>query len=161
MRGIKGLVYETSVLDANEGIRFRGKTIPECQQQLPKAKGGDEPLPEGLFWLLVTSQVPTQQQVTSRFSQDRLTISLCGHFRSTGWHANGTIGQTFLNMSWRCWTIFPPNCTQCHNSVQQSTFSISDRNSPRPIRIMCPNQNTGRYVSFANRSTGLDGNVYL
>lgn len=64
MRGIKGLVYETSVLDANEGIRFRGKTITECQQQLPKAKGGEEPLPEGLFWLLVTSQVPTQQQVS-------------------------------------------------------------------------------------------------
>ena len=63
MRGIKGLVYETSVLDANEGIRFRGKTIPECQADLPKAKGGEEPLPEGLFWLLVTSQVPTQQQV--------------------------------------------------------------------------------------------------
>ena len=66
MGGIKGLVYETSVLDANEGIRFRGKTIAECQQQLPKAKGGEEPLPEGLFWLLVTSQVPTQQQVERR-----------------------------------------------------------------------------------------------
>lgn len=63
MRGIKGLVYETSVLDASEGIRFRGRTIPECQAQLPKAKGGDEPLPEGLFWLLVTSEVPTQEQV--------------------------------------------------------------------------------------------------
>mgnify|MGYP002378341835 FL=1 len=65
MRGIKGLVYETSVLDANEGIRFRGKTITECQAQLPKAKGGEEPLPEGLFWLLVTSQIPTQEQVDS------------------------------------------------------------------------------------------------
>jgi citrate synthase len=64
MRGIKGLVYETSVLDPNEGIRFRGKTITECQAELPKAKGGEEPLPEGLFWLLVTSQVPTQQQVS-------------------------------------------------------------------------------------------------
>jgi len=63
MRGIKGLVYETSVLDANEGIRFRGKTITECQAELPKAKGGEEPLPEGLFWLLVTGQVPSQQQV--------------------------------------------------------------------------------------------------
>jgi len=63
MRGIKGLVYETSVLDPNEGIRFRGKTITECQAELPKAKGGEEPLPEGLFWLLVTSQIPTQQQV--------------------------------------------------------------------------------------------------
>ena len=30
---------------------------------MPKAKGGEEPLPEGLFWLLVTGQVPSQQQV--------------------------------------------------------------------------------------------------
>ncbi|CAF5095531.1 unnamed protein product [Rotaria sp. Silwood1] len=63
MRGIKGLVYETSLLDPNEGIRFRGKTITECQQELAKAKDGEEPLPEGLFWLLVTSQIPTQEQV--------------------------------------------------------------------------------------------------
>lgn len=63
MRGIKGLVTETSHLDANEGIEFRGYTIPECQQLLPKAPGGVEPLPEGLFWLLMTSQIPTQEQV--------------------------------------------------------------------------------------------------
>lgn len=40
MRGIKGLVTETSHLDANEGIEFRGYTIPQCQQLLPKAPGG-------------------------------------------------------------------------------------------------------------------------
>lgn len=65
MRGIKGLVCETSVLDADEGIRFRGLSIPECQKVLPKAPGGDEPLPEGLFWLLCTGEVPTQDQVKS------------------------------------------------------------------------------------------------
>ena len=37
---MKGLVTETSVLDADEGIRFRGYTIPECQELLPKAPGG-------------------------------------------------------------------------------------------------------------------------
>jgi len=63
MRGIKGLVTETSVLDPNEGIRFRNYTIPECQEKLPKAPGGMEPLPEGLFWLLVTGNIPTQEQV--------------------------------------------------------------------------------------------------
>ena len=47
MRGIRGLVTETSVLDPDEGIRFRGYTIPECQELLPKAPGGEEPLPEG------------------------------------------------------------------------------------------------------------------
>lgn len=63
MRGIKGLVCETSVLDPDEGIRFRGLSIPECQQVLPKAPGGSEPLPEGLFWLLITGDVPTEAQV--------------------------------------------------------------------------------------------------
>lgn len=63
MRGIKGLVCETSVLDPDEGIRFRGLSIPECQKVLPKAKGGEEPLPEGLFWLLITGDVPTEAQV--------------------------------------------------------------------------------------------------
>jgi len=64
MRGIKGLVCETSVLDPDEGIRFRGYSIPECQKLLPKAKGGSEPLPEGLFWLLITGDVPNEAQVS-------------------------------------------------------------------------------------------------
>lgn len=63
MRGIKGLVCETSVLDPEEGIRFRGYSIPECQKLLPKAKGGNEPLPEGLFWLLITGDIPNDAQV--------------------------------------------------------------------------------------------------
>jgi citrate synthase len=63
MRGIKGLVTETSVLDPDEGIRFRGLTIPECQKVLPAAPNGAEPLPEGLFWLLMTGQVPNEAQV--------------------------------------------------------------------------------------------------
>lgn len=63
MRGIKALVTETSVLDADEGIRFRGYSIPECQKLLPKAPGGSEPLPEGLFWLLITGDIPTPEQV--------------------------------------------------------------------------------------------------
>lgn len=63
MRGIKGLVTETSVLDPEEGIRFRGYSIPECQKLLPAAEGGTEPLPEGIFWLLCTGEVPNKAQV--------------------------------------------------------------------------------------------------
>lgn len=63
MRGMKSLVTETSHLDPEEGIRFRDLTIPDCREQLPKASGGDEPLPEGLFWLLMTGDVPTAEQV--------------------------------------------------------------------------------------------------
>jgi citrate synthase len=65
MRGIKCLFSETSLLDVEEGIRFRGYTIPELQQKLPSAPNGDEPLPEGLFWLLLTGEIPTPEQVSS------------------------------------------------------------------------------------------------
>lgn len=60
---MKGMVTETSVLDAEEGIRFRGYSIPECQKLLPKAAGGQEPLPEAIWWLLLTGDVPDQKQV--------------------------------------------------------------------------------------------------
>lgn len=63
MRGITGLVTETSLLDAQEGIRFRGYTIPELQEKLPKAKGGHQPLPEGLFYLMLIDELPTQEDV--------------------------------------------------------------------------------------------------
>jgi citrate synthase len=61
MRGITGLVTETSLLDSEEGIRFRGYTIPELQQKLPKAPKGDEPLPEGLFYLMLVGDLPSQE----------------------------------------------------------------------------------------------------
>ncbi|MEO5682956.1 MAG: citrate (Si)-synthase, eukaryotic [Chitinophagaceae bacterium] len=61
MRGITGLVSETSLLDSQEGIRFRGYSIPELQQKLPKAKDGSEPLPEGLFYLMLIGELPTEE----------------------------------------------------------------------------------------------------
>ena len=63
MRGMTGLVSETSLLDAQEGIRFRGYSIPELQQKLPKANGGTEPLPEGLFHLILLGELPTEEDV--------------------------------------------------------------------------------------------------
>jgi citrate synthase len=63
MRGITGLVTETSLLDAQDGIRFRGYSIPELQNLLPKAPGGSEPLPEGLFYLMLVGELPTEEDV--------------------------------------------------------------------------------------------------
>jgi len=62
MRGIKCMAWEPSLLDPLEGIRFRGYTIPELQQKLPKAPGGNEPLPEALFFLLMTGDIPTDEE---------------------------------------------------------------------------------------------------
>lgn len=61
MRGITGLVTETSLLDAQEGIRFKGFTIPELQDKLPKAENGSEPLPEGLFYLMLIGDLPNAE----------------------------------------------------------------------------------------------------
>lgn len=69
MRGIKGIVWEGSVLDPEEGIRFRGRTIPEIKKELPTIGGSSEPVPEALFWLLLTGEVPTESQVKA-FSAD-------------------------------------------------------------------------------------------
>ena len=63
MRGITGLVSETSLLDAQEGMRFRGFTIPELQKKLPKAVNGNEPLPEGLFYLMLMGELPAENDV--------------------------------------------------------------------------------------------------
>ena len=63
MRGITGLVTETSLLDAQEGIRFRGYTIPELREKLTKAPGGSEPLPEGLFYLMLVGDLPNDEDV--------------------------------------------------------------------------------------------------
>ena len=62
MRSVKCMIWECSALDPNEGIRFRGYTIPEVREKLPKAPGTEEPLPEGMFHLLLTGDIPTYEE---------------------------------------------------------------------------------------------------
>ena len=62
MRDIKCMIWEPSELDANEGIRFRGYSIIQLRKALPKVPGGKEPMPEGLFWLMMTGDIPTEEQ---------------------------------------------------------------------------------------------------
>ncbi|KAF4264585.1 hypothetical protein CNMCM8812_003519 [Aspergillus fumigatus] len=69
MRGLKSMLWEGSVLDPEEGIRFHGKTIKDCQKELPKGTSGTEMLPEAMFWLLLTGQVPSTNQVRA-FSRE-------------------------------------------------------------------------------------------
>ncbi len=63
MKNIKALVTETSLLDPIEGIRFRGYTIPELREKLPHLDSCSEPLPEGLFYLLLLDELPTFKDV--------------------------------------------------------------------------------------------------
>jgi len=62
MRGVKSMLWETSKLDPEEGIRFRGYSIPELKEKLPSRPDCKEPMPEGLFWLMLVDEMPTQEQ---------------------------------------------------------------------------------------------------
>lgn len=79
MRSLKCMVTETSAVDPEEGIRYRGHTIPELQKKLPKAPGGSEPLPEGVFWLLLTGEIPTDEEVEDVRASWRALEELPGH----------------------------------------------------------------------------------
>ncbi len=61
-RDVRCLVTDISYLDPQEGIRFRGKTIPETFAALPKVPGKEQPFVEGFFYFLLTGEVPTMAQ---------------------------------------------------------------------------------------------------
>jgi citrate synthase len=63
MRDLKCLVTDISYLDSNEGIRYRNFTLPEIFKRLPKPKGSEIPYVEGVFYLLLTGDIPTEENV--------------------------------------------------------------------------------------------------
>ena len=62
MRDVKSLVTDISYVDPAEGIRFRGFTIPEVLEKLPKPKGGEMPYVGGLYYLFLVGSMPTIEQ---------------------------------------------------------------------------------------------------
>ena len=62
MRSVKGLVTDISYVDPSEGIRFRGYTIPEVLELLPKPAGSEMPYVGGLYYLLLIGKIPTEEQ---------------------------------------------------------------------------------------------------
>jgi citrate synthase len=61
-RGVTCLVTDISNLDPEEGIRFRGYTIPEVLAKLPKPTGRQMPYVEAQVWLLLTGEIPTEEE---------------------------------------------------------------------------------------------------
>ncbi len=60
MRGIKCLTTDISYLDPFEGIRFRGYTIPETLEKLPKNPAFEMPTVESFLYLLLTGDIPSE-----------------------------------------------------------------------------------------------------
>jgi len=75
MRGIKSLVTDISYLDPMEGIRYRGYTLPEVFDKLPKPPDCEMPYVEALFYLLLTGDIPNKdetEEVLDEFSKRRI-----------------------------------------------------------------------------------------
>jgi citrate synthase len=79
MRSLKSLVTDISYLDPQEGIRYRGYTLPEVFELLPKPEGSEGPYVEGLFYLLLTGDIPTEEEVGEVIDEFRKRSVLPGY----------------------------------------------------------------------------------
>ncbi len=62
IRDIKSMVTDISFVDPATGIKFRGMSIPEVLEKLPKPAGAAIPYVGGLFYLLLIGEIPTKAQ---------------------------------------------------------------------------------------------------
>lgn len=53
MRGVKGMICDTSVVEPDKGLIIRGKPILKIKDRLP----------EEIFWLLITGDLPTAEEL--------------------------------------------------------------------------------------------------
>lgn len=56
------MLWEGSTV-TESGILFQGRSIENCRRVLPKGTSGKEMLPEAMFWLLLTGELPSISQV--------------------------------------------------------------------------------------------------
>jgi len=56
------MLYETSKLDPAEGISYRGSKLVDICKNAPATIPGGEPIPEGVLWLLLTGELPTDSE---------------------------------------------------------------------------------------------------
>lgn len=62
IRGVQISISDISYVDPYEGIRLRGYTVSQILSLLPKAKNSEMPLAGGLYYLLLTGELPNQEE---------------------------------------------------------------------------------------------------
>jgi citrate synthase len=60
IRGVQISVSDVSYVDPPTGIRLRGYTVPQVLDLLPRAPGSEIPLVGGLYYLLMTDELPSE-----------------------------------------------------------------------------------------------------
>jgi len=63
MRGLPAMLYETSKLHPTEGIEYRGMDLFKIRELAPKTIPGGQPIPEGILWLLLTGELPSESEI--------------------------------------------------------------------------------------------------
>jgi len=63
MRGLPGMLYETSKLHPTKGINYRGHDLFKIREVAPKTIPGGQPIPEGVLWLLLTGEFPSESEI--------------------------------------------------------------------------------------------------
>ena len=63
MRGLPGMLYETSKLHPTKGINYRGHDLFKIREVAPKTVPGGQPIPEGVLWLLLTGEFPSESEI--------------------------------------------------------------------------------------------------
>lgn len=63
MRGLPGMLYETSKLHHLDGIEYRGYDLFKIREMAPKTVKGGQPIPEGVLWLLLTGEFPNDSEI--------------------------------------------------------------------------------------------------
>lgn len=61
LRGVDLLISDVSYVDPKEGLHYRGYSVEEFLDQLPKADNSDMPLAGGVYYLLLVGEMPTRQ----------------------------------------------------------------------------------------------------
>jgi citrate synthase len=79
MRDIKVLVTDISYVDPAEGIRLRGLSIPEVLERLPRPQGASVPYVGGLYYLLLTGELPTSEQAGAVEAEWARRAAVPGH----------------------------------------------------------------------------------
>lgn len=79
IRGVPIQVSDISYVDPQNGIRLRGYTIPEILEKLPKPEHGKYPLLGGLYYLLMTGIIPTQEEAEDVEIEWKVRSNLPGH----------------------------------------------------------------------------------
>jgi citrate synthase len=69
MRGMPGMLYETSKLHPMDGIEYRGMDLYKIREKAPKTIKGGQPIPEGVLWLLLTGEFPNESEMNA-FKED-------------------------------------------------------------------------------------------